>query len=219
MSIAAAIEHRLTAEARGQARLFRGRMIHQHTAWASAVNLLRRSAIGRVRQRRRQLRPDDEVDITRAWRSISSTGQLCPLIVIRERHRFQISDLRCIPETLRKVDGDWAEDDNEPALVLGLFCLSVERSTATMRTVALASVSLHALGRRYERSRVTSDCAVMADLLRLANYAKDNLGASPGRFVVSLDADACWLGERSDFVTADGQNHPLVHHARMYWAD
>ena len=220
MSATAPAATHLSAYHRGQARLFLQRMTTDHAEWVVPLNRIRRDAIATLRRRQgKPPRPEMLTDIERAWRQLPTTGQLYPLHIIRERHRFEVLDVRCIPELLHKLGGNWAEDDSEPALVLGAYSLAINRSNAScrasMETAVLASVCLHAIGRRLERSSCVSDSAITADLFTLVDYAARNLTQPRGPFTAPL-VEGSWKGERDAFVVPAGQRFECVHHARTY---
>jgi hypothetical protein len=80
--------------------------------------------------------------------------------------RGKIIDLRVQPATLQSAD--WDDDALEPTLSVAMHWFDVPPRVDQTTSQCLAVVSLHALGRRYERGRDHSHAAIIADLQALA---------------------------------------------------
>lgn len=207
-------EH-LSAFDRGQARLLRARLTDGTPSWITPLNRLRRVAVETARRRQKPPRKEDIDGIVRAWRALPTAGQLS-LHMTRSTHEFAATDVRIIAERISNPER-WGHDDIEPAIVIGAYKLLLSRTRCEYATEVLATISLHALGRRVShRAKDTSDTAVLADIKRLAIAAPTLKEA--GRFSLPL-AEGHWLGEVCGFVDPTGERHENVAHARTYWRD
>ena len=98
--------------------------------------------------------------------------------------RGKIIDLRVQPATLQSAD--WDDDAIEPTLSVAMHWFDVPPRVDQTTSQCLAVVSLHALGRRYERGRDHSHAAIIADLQALATVNVNDADRFPegGRFQV-----------------------------------
>jgi hypothetical protein len=99
---------------------------------------------------------------------------------------------------------DWPDDGQEPGLLVGWFTVEFDEQGAASQLVSLAFVSLHALARRYQRGRDTTEAAIFADLAALESGFRRVITSS--RFTVPVPGGA-WVGEVAN---ADGSAHLAV---------
>jgi len=135
----------------GLARAFRGRI---EAAVTVAIKIVRDTSQQLIaRQRRHPVqRRDTLASIARAW------GDKVPAF---GRANQEIR--------LEGKEADWDEDAREPGLSVVRITLAIaphEKLALGMHT--LCAASLHALARRYQRGRPTTDDAIIADLHALA---------------------------------------------------
>jgi hypothetical protein len=152
------------------------------------------------------LRRNQKLNRTRADRlSVPDAGRMSINTEVRGTHA-QIEELRILNSTFRRRD--WVDDGWEPGLSLVALTLTIEPRKVRLAERVLACVSLHALGRRYERGQDSSDAAVMSDLHALARVprrrtARDVHAADRGVGLVGWRA-----GHRRGRAAAGGPNLP-----------
>lgn len=100
---------------------------------------------------------------------------------------MRITELRAIP--MRITSLTWTEA--EPAIAIALIAVTMRPPTLTEHPIVLASISLHAIARRYERGS-RDDKSVLDDLLELA---RDVVGGQNADVTVPT-ADGCWVCRR-----------------------
>jgi len=165
----------------GLARAFRGRI---EAAVTVAIKIVRDTSQQLIaRQRRHPVqRRDTLASIARAWRDkVPAFGRANQEI------------------RLEGKEADWDEDAREP----GLSVVRITPAIAPHEKLALGmhmlcAASLHALARRYQRGRPTTDDAIIADLHALA-AAHERLRGLPEGDGFAVDvASGQWLGNALD---------------------
>jgi hypothetical protein len=132
--------------------------------------------------------------VAQAWRKqVPAAGQLS-LAITHDAKRLAIVEIRAAPTDFRF--NAWPEGASEPCLVVIVSALIVSAGYFKFTNALAASVSLHALARRYQRARDNSDAAIRADLAALACPVDDVSDAS-GEFAVQT-LDGQWIGEATD---------------------
>jgi hypothetical protein len=123
--------------------------------------------------------------VARAWRRLPSAGRL-RLRLGSEPGVLQITELRLLP--MRITAAGW----DEPALGVGLFTVSMLPPTMRECRVVLASVGIHALGRRFQRG-ARDDKSVLGDLVALG---RDVIGGGNDDITVATADGGCWVCRR-----------------------
>src|SRR3984885_14419177 len=137
------------------------------------------------------LRRDMLVDAERRWRNIVPAFGRLAMEVDGENLRAP-----CFIE-LRVVCGVfhcaiWPDDGQEPGVLVGWHAVEFDQGSVVSRFVSLAAVSLHALARRYQRGRDTSETSIFADLAGLADDFRQVVTLP--RFAVAVPGGT-WVGE------------------------
>ena len=86
----------------------------------------------------------------------------------------------------------WPDDGQEPGVLVGWHAVEFDQGSVASRFVSLAAVSLHALARRYQRGRDTSETSIFADLAGLADDFRQVVTLP--RFAVAVPGGT-WVGE------------------------
>lgn len=180
-----------------------GRLIDEIAA--PLVARSRRSPIPRVEQL---------VDVARMWRTKQPEfGRLDLTIEWNRRERsLCIRELRACPSDFRAVG--WTTDEAGIS-VIGL-ALDVAPHRFSFVMPSLVSVSLHALGRRYQRGLDVSDEAVLGDMHVLAQ-SHMRLAAGEAGELVDIDMeDGRWCGHLADATNPNGGGIDRIFCARTY---
>jgi hypothetical protein len=151
---------KVPAEFVGKARVFRSRMIAATTGVGLQMNAISQYSFGLYRRRNAAPRPEHLVAIEQQWRSIPPAGCL-RLTVRRDRRSMSIEDTRITATTSKNIE--WG-DASEKSICLIESSLALTKRHAETMTTTLAAVSLHALGRWYQRAFTTHGTAMMLDL-------------------------------------------------------
>jgi hypothetical protein len=151
---------KVPAEFVGKARVFRSRMIAATTRVGMQMNAISQYSFGLYKRRNAAPRPEHLVAIEQQWRSISPAGCL-RLTVRRDKRSMSIEDTRIAATTSKNAQ--WG-DASEKSICLVESSLALTKRHAETTATTLAAVSLHALGRWYQRAFTTNDIAMMLDL-------------------------------------------------------
>jgi hypothetical protein len=189
----------------GQGRAFRDRLKVTSTACSHLIDEITMPAVKRAKRhpipRREQL-----VGVARLWACMPGRGLLDSSTDLDLRKRtLRISQLRVCPSAFRAAA--WNVD--EPGLsVLGLQ-LDIAPHRFEFAMPSLVTVSLHALGRRYQRAVDVSDTAIFDDLHTLArSHLRLATGAVGDAFEVEASG-GCWHGNVTDAATNAGTDRIL----------
>jgi hypothetical protein len=154
-------------------------------AWRIATDLRDRLS------RRRRLRPEHPAEAARQWRAqMPATGRLW-LDIRTTSDSIAVDEIRLIGDRFRQPGWRTPED----SLLLGLVRLrATSRPCAgEMCLMPLGLVSLHALGRRYQRGFDNSTAAVMSDILAIATQST-GLDAAGQEVRIGVP-DGAWCGQ------------------------
>jgi hypothetical protein len=151
---------KVPAEFAGKARVFRSRMIAATTGVGLQMNAISQNSFGLYRRRNAAPRPEHLVAIEQQWRSIPPAGCL-RLTVRRDRRSMSIEDTRITATTSNNIE--WGDASEKSICPIESSLALTKRQAETMATT-LAAVSLHALGRWYQRAFTTNDAAMLLDL-------------------------------------------------------
>jgi hypothetical protein len=143
------------------------------------------------RRRSKTFRPADLIDAERQFRALPSAGRL-PLKIERDKHGLKIQELRCAAGKIRFAE--WANDASDPDIgIMRIELTAVSWGPAFVAGDLIASLSLHALARRYQRGFDTSDAAILSELRAMAMCHAD-IVETLGDFAIAGDG-GCWVGE------------------------
>jgi hypothetical protein len=144
--------------------------------------------------RKPSLRPEHVVEIERIWRAMPHRFRFGPTEYQPPRKRLHIRELRLISHISRAKS--WApESPSEPGL--GVFLITCEvskRGGYTFGSVPFATISLHALARRFQRGRDRSEAAVLRDINDLVKAMSTHGPWADCRFTVGSGE---WRGVRA----------------------
>jgi hypothetical protein len=177
----------------GLARQFRSAVVAQHPRAVAAMDRIVLPLRGR-HYSKQVPSPTAFAKVAQAWREqVPSAGRLS-LATTYDVRRLAIIEVRAIPTDFGF--NEWAEGATESCLIVIVSALIISAGHFSFTSALAASVSLHALARRFQRGRDNSDAAIRADLAALATPVDDVLEAS-GDFRV-LTADGQWIGEPTE---------------------
>lgn len=128
-------------------------------------------------------------------RGMPAFGRL-RLVAGFEGGKLQVVELRTEPMAITAAG--WSED--EPAIAVILKTLVIRPPEFEEKAIILAVAGLHALARRYQRSRERADDAVLRDLLPLARGAVNLARAGGGEFAIPIPAGGRWIGSATEGV-------------------
>jgi hypothetical protein len=158
----AATSSRVPAEFTGAARVFRTAVQAEDRVVDRALNVIARPLKERLR-RHPKLRPEQPMGVLRQWAQSVPTGFLLghPHVVCL-RTEFAITEHRISSSWL--YNDEWNNDERERGLSVCRFVFAVRRGKLTLRWTPVACVSLHAMGRWFERSGLREHEALTAAL-------------------------------------------------------
>jgi hypothetical protein len=140
--------------------------------------------------------------VARTWRSQVPTIGRLDLSITHTPERLAIVEFRA--GDCRLSLAAWDEGADEAAIEVSRVVLTISPGWFYFEHLPVASISLHALARRFQHGWHNSDAAICADLLALARPHAD-MPAREGDFTV-LAADGQWAG----FVTEIEDRGKLV---------
>lgn len=184
------------AEFLGAARQFRSRMESAAVLSNPIMRRICREAhdTNNVRQGM-GLRPDTLIDIARAWRGVAD-GNRISLSINHQRRHCEIVDVRILPAMM--TNNGRPGDAAEAAVTIVAISLTASPDILLTTSPTLATVSLHALSRHFQRARHTGAAALLTDLGLLAT-AKIT---PPGPFSIATENWGAWHGEVGSFTDA-----------------
>lgn len=202
------------AEFLGLARTFRARVTAAAEIVGPQMNAIAAEAFAKLQRRKAGtgLRTETLVDLETRWRRMPATWRLA-LTIARDRHTLSIVDTRLRPE--RVHNAQWAADDTELSVLIVTSSLTITGYRAEKKSIALASLSLHALARFMQRSFNTSDEALFADLQMIA-AAAPRVAEKPGDFSLSGVNGADWHGIVAPFKDTHGVERQTVNIRSFY---
>jgi hypothetical protein len=152
------------AEFRGVARVLHQRLAAADLLVDVALRALRPIKDRLARHPWKPLRQETLIDARRIWlRDMPAFGSLARIAKIEDRSHPSFYELRLGASRFGR--DDWRESTD--GAVLALIGATVAGGRLTVRALVLATVSQHALARRYERGR-RDDASVFDDLSTLA---------------------------------------------------
>jgi hypothetical protein len=173
----------------GKARMFRDRVGAEDDGVGRAV-LAIMAPLARRRLKSRIFRPGDLIDAERQFRNLPSAGRLS-LKIERDKHGLRIEELRCAAGKIRFAE--WANDASDLDIgIMRIELTAVSWGPAFVGGDLVASLSLHALARRYQRGFNTSDETILLELKALAMCHADVV-QTPGDFAIG-GSGGNWVG-------------------------
>jgi hypothetical protein len=137
------------------------------------------------------LRRDLLVDAGRRWRNaVPAFGRLAMEIDGENLRAPCFIELRVVYGMFHCAT--WPDDAQEPGVLVGWHAVEFDQGSVASRFVSLAVVSLHALARRYQRGRHSSETAIFADLAGLADNFRQVVMLP--RFAIAVPGGT-WVGE------------------------
>ena len=174
----------------GKARMFRDRVGAEDDAIGRAVMRIM-APLARRRARSKTFRPGDLIDAERQFRQLPSAGRLS-LKVERSKTGLKITELRCASGKIRFAE--WQNGATDPDVgIMKIDLQAISWGAAFVSGDLVASLSLHALARRYQRGFRTDDETIMAELKALA-MLHDDIIQTPGEFSIGGNGGN-WVGE------------------------
>jgi hypothetical protein len=147
--------------------------------------------LARRRLKSRIFRPGDLIDAERQFRALPSAGRLS-LRIDRDKHGLKIEELRCAAGKIRFAE--WAGDAADPDIgVMKIELQAVSWGQCFVAGDLVASLSLHALGRRFQRGFRTDDESILSEFRSMARCHPDII-QTPGDFSIPGDG-GLWVGE------------------------
>jgi hypothetical protein len=184
---------RVPVEFIGKARAFRSTIVGEHALAVAAMDRLVLPLRGRHYSRQTP-GPGAFARVEHAWRSqVPTAGQL-RLTTTHDSKRLCITEIRAVPTDFRFLA--WPEGATESCLIILVSALAVSAGHFSFTSALAASVSLHALARRYERGSNNSAAAIRADLVALMRPVDDVLEGS-NDFTIPA-GDGQWVGEATE---------------------
>jgi hypothetical protein len=180
----------VSAEYAGKARLLRARIGAEDDAVGRSVMAIM-APLARRRQKSRTFRSADLVDAERQFRALPSAGRLS-LKIDRTKTGLRIEELRCAAGKIRFAE--WSSGAADPDI--GIMRIALEATSWGPAFVAgdlIASLSLHALARRFQRGFRTDDESILSELRSMALCHAD-IVETPGQFAIAGDGGT-WVGE------------------------
>jgi hypothetical protein len=152
-------------------------------------------------KRHRLLRPESIIDFRRAWREKASFRldfqDLSTDKYLRLMEMWLMTD--------RIARSDWQPGTDTVALVVSRFQIRVDKVLQRWAIDAPVTISLHALGRCYERGGSTTEARVTDDLRRLAEAAGSLPAPDDRGFVRVPNGIGVWVCELGLTVSDTGK--------------
>jgi hypothetical protein len=185
------------AEFVGKARFFRASMHAATAPVGPQMRAVSQYSFDLYRRRNAAPRPEQLVAIEQRWRSICGAGCL-RLSICRDKRSMLIQDTRIVTTVSSNIAWGGA---SEKSICLIESSLALTKRNAETAATMLAAISLHALGRWYQRAFITDDITLMLDLA-LVVAAAPGLVARASDVEVNSENGGCWRGMVVD--TRDG---------------
>jgi hypothetical protein len=158
---------RVPPEFLGKARAFRERIVEAEPAVTAVMNKAY-DPLGERARRKARPRPELIAGAARTWSQEMPTVGRLGACSIRKKSRYQVTirEVRLLSGELSR--DDWADGAVDPGLSIAFLELQAGEGGCTLVTDIVVLLSLHALGRWFQRSLDDSEAALLADLAQLA---------------------------------------------------
>jgi hypothetical protein len=158
---------KVPAEFLGKARVFRANMISAVSGVGAQMAAIRDYSFGLYKRRNSPPRPWHLLEIEQKWRSMPAAGCL-RLAVQRDKRSMLIADTRITAAKAKNLEWGGA---SEISICLVESSLALSKRQVETKAATVAAVSLHAMGRWYQRAFATNDYAMMHDLALVVTAA------------------------------------------------
>ena len=138
-------------------------------------------------------------NIEAAWEALPSTFRLSVHAEYPSRKHLELSEVRLCPMKLHGPG--WDDDSEEENVGIQFVSLTVDKLQLEISTTRMHLVSQHALARRFQRGRDSSDAAVISDIRALLRIDPDEMLAGK-EFTVAVH-DGQWRGSVLDVQPQD----------------
>ena len=178
------------AEFVGKARAFRARIGAEDAVVGQTIQRIVAPLEAR-RRRKATFRAEQLIDAERAFRRVPAAGRLT-LNIERDKHGLRIEEFRAAAGDFRFCS--WADGATDPDVgVVKVVLQATSWGAVGATSNIVASVSLHALARRFQRGFNISDEAILGELRGLALRHAEIIEAL-GEFSIACDGGS-WVGE------------------------
>jgi hypothetical protein len=187
----------IPAEFKGMARQLWQRAADEDDIFGPAFNRIARPVLERVkRYPLRKTRDGAFAAFAEQWANLPHAFRLAIRMRIDKRGRSgDIVDLRLCPTRMVSLDHDVSEHWTELSLDVESICLDLPIRRDMHMSQVLASVSFHALARRFQRARDTGHEAFMADMRALVAANVNDTEKYPSGCEIRIPAPGgVWLG-------------------------
>lgn len=168
----------------------RSRIIAANEAFSKQAEAIARPLIARA-HRSPIPRAGMLVDAARGWRRLPSFGLLDSALEL-EKCSLRVHELRVSASDYRAAD--WGPGAFEPGISIVGAVLDIRPRVFGYDIVSLCNISLHTLGRWFQRAVSTEDEALMDDLRVLAKAHASLAASDTTDFSVRTAAGAYWRG-------------------------
>jgi hypothetical protein len=201
----------VAAEFLGLARTFRNGVDMVDPVAIAAVDTIARSLRARLR-RRQKMTASVEIAMDRQWRAtVPAIGRLA-LETRVEARSLHIRELRL--SSSRIHDKGWRDGDWEAGICINVIGLVADHRKFRFNSIALASLNLHAIGRRYQRGLDNSPAAIVSDLRSIADVAAE-VAETDGNFEINV-AGGVWAGHVMEIRDEDGRDPTKILSIRTF---
>jgi hypothetical protein len=194
----------------GQARLFCARIDVASKTASAAVMQIGTDARAIV-QRRPTWRGEHFSGFERQWRqTIPDEGRI-RLEIERSKRALIISELRLARATYEDIRWSQPSPEASVCLMLCTFRLTTPAAFESKR-LAIATVSIHAIARRYQRGFDNTDRAIQADISELATNGSQRLGSGAENQTFAIPCHSGqWVGTIETVRLSSGPDLPLLN--------
>jgi hypothetical protein len=180
----------------GRARALREKISKDEIRYSTACN----GIIAPLRPR--QAWPTDRVNrnflskLARAYAALRSPCRLLTTCQVTNDGGLKISDLRAAASTI--TFPGWAVD--EPSIQISYY--QIEAAPFAERSLTMAELGQHSIGRRFQRGRPNTDDSVLDDLVEILGGFANAMRNSDVEFAIPTRSGGRWLGMLSPDHTA-----------------
>jgi hypothetical protein len=198
------------AEFFGRARDLRRRIAAEDAQYDASVKELIEPIRDRLRRYpRRSPRPEMLAALVQSWRFMPCRDWRLDLSAKLDKHRVTLTERRLIASLLKPNDDpDWRGVEQDVGVVV--VRMSVDRHRAELATRCVATLSLHALARRFQRGQDGDVAAVLHDINLAASAASGELTPGAGYRVRTDDQGGGWRGRAINHGLADGTSRVVL---------
>lgn len=184
--LAATERNRVGAEFAGMARRFRA-AVHDADAQAEIALAAITAPLKRRLSTAPSLRHEQVMAAERSWRLTMPVAFRCGEILVHRGREFCIGEAR-VSATRISNPIEWGDAAIEPGVSVILLAVSVRKNRLNVIRHPLASISAHALARRFERGASRDHASVLDDLCAFLDAGEDGerVAAGNGYWIGSI---------------------------------